>query len=507
MNTRRTRLTFSFILSFFVFSNITHAQNNWDWYISGGTIVDGTGAPAYQADILIRGGHIGYIGAVNADTIRAKHRVDASGKIVSPGFIDVHAHGNPMKTPEFRNFLAMGVTTIVLGQDGSSPRPGSLNEWFAQVSEANPGVNIAVLSGHGSIRAKVGVGKTAPTVQELRRMERLLRSDLEAGAFGMSTGLEYVPGLYADEAELTYLAKIVGEYDAIVMSHMRSEDNAKIETSLDELAAQGEYAKVHASHLKVVYGKNAERADEILSYIDSLRKQVIEFTADTYPYAASYTGISIVFPKWAKTNKGWKNALKERPAMLRTFLKNKVAKRNGPDAILFGSGEFAGMTLKEAALQEGISPVDLLLERGPQFASGAHFVMNQALQDRIVAGKKVMISSDGSPTMWHPRGYGSFAKVIRRYVIEKETLTIEEAVHKMSGLSAQTLGLEKRGVLKEGNKADILIFDLSEVRDVATFEEPHQLAEGFDWIMVNGQLAGQNGEFSKERFGEMLKRN
>ncbi|HEX6981626.1 MAG TPA: amidohydrolase family protein [Balneolaceae bacterium] len=487
-------------------SSITLAQNSWDYHISGGTIVDGTGAPAYQADILIRGDSIGYIGTVNTDTIHAEYFVDASGKIVSPGFIDVHAHGNPMETPKLRNFLAMGVTTITLGLDGSSPATGSLDEWFFKVKAVGPAVNIAVLSGHGSIRAKAGVGKTEPTDQELRRMEQLLRSDLEAGAFGMSTGLEYVPGMYASEAELKYLAKIAGEYDGIVMSHMRSEDNAKIEASLDELAAQGEYAKVHASHLKVVYGKSVERAKEILNYIETFRKQGIEFTADTYPYAASYTGISIVFPKWAKTNREWQNAMQERPALLRRFLKDKVAKRNGPDAILFGSGEFAGQTLKEAALQAGMSPVDLLLERGPQFASAAHFVMNQALQDRIVAGKKVMISSDGSPTMGHPRGYGSFAKVIRRYVNEKEMLTIEEAVYKMSGLPAQMLGLEKRGILKEGNKADILIFNPDEVRDLATFENPHTLAKGFNWIMVNGQLARQNGEFNGERFGEVLRR-
>lgn len=506
MNTKITRLAFCLILSFFAMNSITLAQSSWDWHISGGTIVDGTGEAAYRADILIRGDSIGYIGAVNADTIHAEHTVDASGKIVSPGFIDVHAHGNPLKTPKFRNFLAMGVTTITLGLDGSSPATGSLDEWFFKVKAVGPAVNIAVLSGHGSIRAKVGVGKAAPTEQELDRMENLLRSDLEAGAFGMSTGLEYVPGMYASEAELINLAKVVGEFDGVIMSHMRSEDNSKIKASLDELAAQGEYAKVHASHLKVVYGKGAERAEEILSYIESIRKKGVKFSADTYPYAASYTGISIVFPQWAKTNSGWKSAIKERPAMLRSFLKNKVAKRNGPDAILFGSGEFTGMTLKEAALQEGVSPIDLLMERGPQFASAAHFVMNEALQDRIVAGKKVMISSDGSPTMGHPRGYGSFAKVIRRYVNEKEMLAIEEAIYKMSGLPAQTLGLEKRGILKEGNKADILIFEPHEVHDTATFEKPHQPAEGFNWIMVNGQLIRQNGEFNGERFGEVLRR-
>jgi N-acyl-D-aspartate/D-glutamate deacylase len=272
------------------------------------------------------------------------------------------------------------------------------------------------------------------------------------------------------------------------------------------LAAQGKFAKVHASHLKVVYGEGAERAEEILYYIEELRSEGIEMTADTYPYSASFTGIGIVFPDWAKTESEWQNAVRERPDVLRRFLSDKVEQRNGPDAILFGSGDYAGQTLREAADQEGESPIDLLMEMGPEAASAAHFVMNQELQDHLVTGEKVMVSSDGSPTMRHPRGYGSFAKIIRYYVNEEEFLSLEEAIYKMSGLPAETLGLEDRGTLEEGKRADLLIFNPKEIKDRATFENPHELAEGFDWIMVNGQTARQNGEFKSGRSGAILKK-
>ncbi|NIR67040.1 MAG: amidohydrolase family protein [candidate division Zixibacteria bacterium] len=197
--------------------------------------------------------------------------------------------------------------------------------------------------------------------------------------------------------------------------------------------------------------------------------------------------------------------MQERPEVLRQFLENKVAQRNGPEAILFGSGEFAGITLKEAAEQENKSAVDLLMEMGPQSASAAHFVMDQKLQDRLMLGENVMVSSDGSPTMHHPRGYGSFAKVIRYYVIEKELLSLEEAIYKMSGLPAKTIGIEDRGRLQEGMKADLLIFDPKDVQDRATFANPHKLADGFDWIMVNGTLVREDGKFNGERKGQVLK--
>lgn len=498
------------LLSAFVFWGLfccyqANAQQ-WDWHIAGGAIIDGAGEEPYQADILIRADSIGYIGPVDSDTVNAKHKVDASSRVVTPGFIDLHAHGNPKETPKFKNFLAMGVTSIVLGQDGSSPSVGDLNRWFSGVEKANPAVNIALLSGHGSIRSKVEVGKQDPSQKELKGMQKLLQSDLNAGVFGMSTGLEYVPGIYSGKGELKQMAEVVSGHDGIIMSHMRSEDNSEIEASLDELAAQGEVAKVHVSHLKVVYGKGAGRAEEVLSYISNFLDKGISMTADIYPYSASYTGIGIVFPDWAKTEPEWKNALQERPEDLRQFLKDKVTQRNGADAILFGSGDFAGMTLKEAAEQESLSPVDLLMEMGPEAASAAHFVMDQTLQDRLLTGEGVMVSSDGSPTMHHPRGYGSFAKILRYYVNEKDLLSIEEAVHKMSGLPAKTLGLTDRGLLREGWKADLLIFDPNNIVDRATFEHPYKLAEGFNWIMVNGTLVREKGEFTGESAGWVLKR-
>ncbi|MDZ7682053.1 MAG: amidohydrolase family protein [Fodinibius sp.] len=502
------KLSCTLILLLILFTvNIPASAQSWDWHIENGTVIDGTGQESYHADLLIRGDSVGFVGDVDADTISAQHYVDASGKVVTPGFIDAHAHGNPLETPEFRNFLGMGVTTIVLGQDGGSPMPGNLDEWFARIEKAKPAVNIAMFSGHGSIRSKVDVGKQKPSVTELDKMTRLLEADLKAGAFGMSTGLEYVPGIYAQKEELQQMAKVVGQHGGMIMSHMRSEDDSKIKASLKELAIQGKYAPVHASHLKVVYGKGEQRAEEILNYIDSFREHGIEFTADVYPYEASYTGIGIVYPEWAKTEAGWKQAMKERPDMLRSFLEDKLKQRNGPDAVLFGSGEFAGQTLAEASKQTGQLPVDLLLEMGPEGASAAHFVMNEELQDRIVAAEKVMISSDGSPTMHHPRGYGSFAKIIEHYVKQKQMLTLEQAIYKMSGRPAQTLGLEDRGTIQEGNKADLLIFDPEEINANATFSNPHKIAEGFNWIMVNGEVARKDGKFSSQRNGTVLKKS
>lgn len=495
------------LLSFvFTFSYQLKAQKTYDWHISGGTIVDGTGGESYRADILIRADSIAFIGEVNADTIEVRHSVDAAGKIIAPGFIDTHTHGNPTETPDFKNFLAMGVTTIVLGQDGSSSKVGALGEWFDVVEESRPSVNVATLTGHGSLRSRAGAGNRPANEQELRRMEQLLENDLKAGSFGMSTGLEYVPGMYADRDELLRMAEVVGSHGGIVMSHMRSEDDAEIIDSIKELAALGKHAPVHVSHLKVVYGRGEERAEEVLAHIDSLRKSGIAISADTYPYAASYTGIGIVFPDWAKTDARWQQALTERPEVLRRALSDKVAQRNGPDAILFGSGQYASKTLQEVAAEKQKSAVDVLMEMGPNGASAAHFVMNEELQNRIAVDPNVMISSDGSPTMRHPRGYGSFAKVIRRYVVEQQALSLEEAVRKMSGLPAETLGIKNRGIFTVGNKADLILFQPDKVRDRATFEDPHRPAEGMEWVWVNGQPAIQEGVFSKERFGKVLKK-
>jgi N-acyl-D-amino-acid deacylase len=303
------------------------------------------------------------------------------------------------------------------------------------------------------------------------------------------------------------MAEITGAHGGMVMSHVRSEDDAEIIESINELAALGIHAPVHISHLKVVYGKGESRAEEVLTHIDSLRQSGVKISADTYPYAASYTGIGIVFPEWAKTEAQWQQALTERPEVLRRALTEKVTRRNGPGAILFGSGAYAGKTLGEVAESKGITPIDLLMEMGPGGASAAHFVMDEALQDRIAVDPNVMICSDGSPSMWHPRGYGSFAKVIRRYVTEQQSLSLEEAVRKMSGLPAKTLSIKDRGIIAAGNKADLILFQPDKVGDLATFEEPQKLAVGMEWVWVNGKPAIREGRFSPEGFGVVLRKN
>lgn len=483
------------------------AQTNWDILIKGGTVIDGTGSDAFKADILIKSDSIAFIGKVNEDSVQASQTIDATGKVITPGFIDIHAHGSPSQTPEFNNFIAMGVTTIVLGQDGSSVTSDSYSEWFKEVEEIRPAVNIAALAGHGSLRIKAGLERDVEVHErDIKEMETQLKQHLADGAFGLSLGLEYVPGLYAEKEELNRLAEVVGNADGLILSHMRSEDDSRIEASITELADLGEHSKVHISHLKVVYGEGEARADEIIKLLQDYNENGVEISADTYPYAASFTGIGIVFPDWAKTESEWQQIMSENPVLLREFLVSKLAQRNGPEAILFGNGTYSGKTLAEAAESEGISPIDLLLRMGPRGASAAHFVMNEELQDKIAISKNIMISSDGSPTMSHPRGYGSFPKIIARYVIEQERLSIEQAIYKMSGLPAKTLGISDRGSIATGNKADILIFDPYKVKDRATFENPHELAEGFHWVIVNGKIAKENNVFSEERNGSVLKK-
>jgi N-acyl-D-amino-acid deacylase len=365
-----------------------------------------------------------------------------------------------------------------------------------------------MFAGHGTLRRLSGAGyKEKPTKDELATMQDMLQKALEAGAYGMTTGLEYTPGTYAGEEELLSLARTVGAANGLIMSHIRNEDDEAIEASLRELLRQGQYCHVHASHLKVVYGKGEARAEEILSLLDSARRAGnYRVTADVYPYNASYTGIGIVFPDWAKAPNDYATVRRERRAELLAYLKARVMKRNGPEATLFGTSPFAGKTLQELSEERGQSFEEVLMEIGPGDASGAYFVMDEPLQARLLADPHVMVSSDGSPTMHHPRGYGSFAKIIEQYVNRYELFPLHEAVRKMSSLTAHTIGITDRGAVEAGKKADLLIFDPGAVRAHADFTDPHQLAEGFDYVIVNGRPAVDGGTFSQERFGKVLRK-
>lgn len=486
---------------------LAQTQTN-DLVIRNGKIIDGTGEKGFHATLVINNGLISEIEKDTMKEFPGTEIIDARGYLVTPGFIDTHSHGDPLETPEFKNFLAMGVTTISLGQDGFSPEIEDLPRWIKKVDAIAPAVNIAMFAGHNSLRQLSGINyDSVPGKANMQQMEELLTKAMRDGAIGLTTGLEYSPGEFSRRDELRGLAMIVGENRGIIMSHMRNEDDSDVESSIKELLEQGEYCPVHISHIKVVYGKGEERGREILRLIDEARNNGIEVTADIYPYTASYTGIAILFPDWAKLPNNYEQVVNERRDELARFLKKKVTQRNGPESTLIGTGTYKGLTLANVASRLNKPFEDVLIEDiGPYGAGAAHFIMDEALQRVLLTHPYVNICSDGSPSMRHPRGYGSFSRVIETYVQEENLFSLEEAVYKMTGLAAETIKLNDRGRIEKGRVADILIFRAEDVKENATYDEPHQLAEGMKYVIVNGKKAIMHGEFNESGHGKVLRK-
>ena len=498
-----------------------------DLHLHGGEVIDGTGAAARVADLLVQDGRIVYVGPpVDPDTLEILASHDASGKVVAPGFIDAHAHGDPLSTPDFPNFLAQGVTTILLGLDGSSPPAGELAGRLAEIESVGIVPNVAYLVGHNTLRGESGLGfGTAPDDSSLEPLVERVVTGLEAGAFGLSLGLEYTPGQLADDRELAAMARPVAERGAVVMSHMRTEDSGAVGEAVEELleVRRRTGARVHVSHLKVVLGSDPSEAEAILDRMEGARGPERPgshsppgrgVTADLYPYLASFTGIAILFPDWARPPADYAAVRSSRGDELAEHLRNRVNARNGPGATLFGTGPWAGRTLEEAAAAEGRPFEEILMELGPGGARAAYFVMDPAVMERFLADPHVAVASDGSPTMGHPRGYGSFARIIREHVVERETLTLEEAVRRMTSLPAAIIGLDderrvdsRRGRIEVGWAADLVVFDPTRVVDRADFEQPHRLAEGFDGVWVNGVSSWEagTGPVAGARAGQVLR--
>lgn len=479
-----------------------------DLLIINGKVLDGLGNKAVAADVVVVKDKIVFIGKTAFDESelneRVKHIIDAKQRIVAPGFIDLHAHGSPLKTPAFENFLAMGVTTITLGQDGDSPEVIDLKGWLNKVKEQGTAVNIAMFVGHGTLRNLSGISRTVqPSNEMLQGMFNLLDDTLKY-TFGMSTGLEYNPGLNALPEEMAGLAKVVGNNNRLLMSHVRNEDDDQIETSLKELFAQGEFCKVHVSHIKSVYGKGRKRANEILRLLKEAKTSGIDVSADIYPYNASYAGVSLLFPVWAKTTEQFELALVTRRAELETYLRNKIIRRNGPEATLLGTSPYTGKTLAQLSREMEMPFEKVLIEIGPKGAAGAYFIMDDELQSALLIDPLVSISSDGRMEGFHPRGHGAFAKIIDQYVNQRGVLSLQEAVRKMTSQPANVLGLGDRGVIQIGKKADILIFNPKNIKAMATYPEPHKFAQGFDVVIVNGQIARQGNKMAVNHSGQVL---
>jgi len=480
-----------------------------DLLITNGKILDGLGNDAVLSDLVIVGDEIVFIGKTEFSqldlTNRVKSHIDAKQNFISPGFIDLHSHGNPLTTPRFENFLAMGVTTITLGQDGGSPKFDQLSDWLEKIETKGIAVNLAMFVGHGTLRELSGINQaTVPSQDALNNLLQRLDDTLKY-TFGLSTGLEYNPGLYAQEEELIAIAKIVGKNNRLIMSHMRNEDNDQLETSIKELLVQGKYSKIHISHIKSVYGQGEKEAEDILQVLQHGRDSGIDITADIYPYNASYAGISLLFPVWAKTTDQFELAIKTREDELKTFLRNKISKRNGPEATLLGTPPYTGKTLADLSEEFNLPVEQVLIKLGPKGASGAYSIMDDELQSRLLIDPAISISSDGSPTGFHPRGHGTFAKIIETYVNQRKVLSLPEAIRKMTSQSASILGLADRGVLQVGKKADIIIFDPNKVKAFASYPSPHLLAEGFTTVIVNGKIARGETKMADLNYGKVLK--
>jgi len=501
-----------------------HSQT-CDVIIRHGRVVDGTGNPAFFADVAVKDGRIAAIGRITGD---AKTEVDARGLIVAPGFIDVHTHADDVADmPKAENFVRMGVTTIVAGNCGGSTL--DVAKLFRAVEQANVAVNVATLVGHNTVREKAMGGSfdRPPTPPELAQMKALVEQAMKDGAVGLSTGLIYQPGVFAKTDEIVELAKVAAAYDGIYTSHMRHEDT-QIYKALDEVFRVAREAGIRAevSHIKLAGPTVWGQADRVLAYIEKARAEGLDITQDQYSYTASSTGLSQLVPDWAL--EGGRSEFRKRladPAQKATMvaeMKKSLRNKGREDysyAVIASCKQdksLDGLNVAEAAkAKRGADSLDDQIEtvlaiQANGGASGVFHGMNEDDLKTFMRHPNTMIACDsglrklgeGVP---HPRGYGNNARVLARYVRELKVLRLEDAIRKMTSLPANTFHFKGRGELREGNWADIVVFDPDKIQDNSTYKDPHHYATGIPYVLVNGVPVIKNGEHTGAKAGQALR--
>jgi N-acyl-D-amino-acid deacylase len=505
-----------------------HAQQSpFDLLIRNGRIVDGSGSPWYRGDVGIRGDTIVAIAPRLEGT--AARVIDAAAAVVAPGFIDIHTHARRgiFEVPTAPNYVREGVTTVIEGPDGSSPLP--LAPFLAKLDAMLKTPNIGSFVGQGSIRtAVIGDVDRKATPEEIARMTALVEQGMKDGAFGLSTGLFYVPGTFTPTEEVVELAKVAGRFGGSHISHQR-DDASRVVDSVKETIRIGEEGGLptQITHHKVIGTANWGKSVETLRLVDEARARGVDVTIDQYPYTASSTSVaSALLPAWAL--EGGRDQIAARlkdPAQRAKIKAASVGlirdERGGgdPKNVQLASCGFdaslAGKTLADVTRTRGMEPtIDnaaeatlWIVEQGG--CQGIFHAMSDEDLDRIIRHPATMIASDGEVPIFgranpHPRSYGTFARVLGVYVREKKILTLEDAVRRMTAFPAARLGLTDRGLLRPGMKADIAIFDPARVKDLATYVQPHQYAEGFTFVLVNGQVAFEKGEMTAARPGKVL---
>jgi N-acyl-D-aspartate/D-glutamate deacylase len=490
-----------------------------DLLIHGATIIDGSGRDGFVGDVAIKGERILAVGEWRG---LAKTSVDARGLVAAPGFIDLHNHSDASiladGTRDNYNFTSQGCTTIVTGNCGLGTVDAA--RLLGGVDEKGAGTNVIHLIPHGALRSQVfGAQRRPPTAEELEQMKQLVAAGMKAGAWGLSTGLIYVPGTYARTDEILELARVVHGYGGIYASHIRSEAGDLLE-SIAEAIAIGEKSgcPVQISHLKCSTKEAWGKMNEACALIEAARARGLKVTADQYPYTASSTRLSAyTVPSWALEGGKIAERLEdpEEGPKIRKAIAESFERRDGPDKLviaLYKDKSFIGRSVGAIAGASGRDPVDVVVEilKGGD-APTIGFSMRE--EDMAIAMKKdwVATASDGSAKhpsdeRPHPRNYGTFPRKIGVFALEKKALPLAFAIRSASGLPADILGLKDRGYLKEGYKADLVVFDPAAFRDQATFEHPDRYASGVRWVTVNGVAVITDGKKTNALPGKALRR-
>lgn len=501
----------------------------YDIIVRNGTVLDGTGAAGVRADVAIVGNRIVRVSSSPLNPADARRVIDATGLTVVPGFIDLHAHLEPLlQLPGAESHVRQGVTLALGGPDGGGPWP--FGAYLDSADRAGLGINVAFLTGHNTIRKEVmGTENRAPTGAELARMRTMVAQAMNEGAFGLSTGLRYVPGYYSNVDEVVALSVEAAKRGGIYTSHLR-EEGVGLLAGVAEALEIGRRASIPVvlTHHKAIGRAAWGKSVITLGMVDSARKAGTDVMIDQYPFTASFTGLDVLVPPWALAG----GAAELRRRLESPALKDSITRgiidlvlndRGGGDlhrvqfAIVTWDRSLQGRTLHDWAVQRGMpstpeSAATLILEGVLKGGAGmVYHVIDEADVRRIMAHPQTMIASDGRLTKLgdgvpHPRNYGTFPRVLGRYVRDEHVLTLEQAVHKMTGMPAARLNLRDRGCLRAGCVADVTIFNAATVKDVGTFTDPHHYPEGIPWVLVNGEPVIADGVFTAARPGRVVRR-
>ncbi len=550
-------LTIASIIFLAFLSTTSASAPQYDLLIQNGRVVDGSGRPGYNADVAIKGDRIARIGKLTQAT--ATRVIDARGLIVAPGFIDMLGQSETylLIDPRGMSKIMMGVTTEITGE-GESIAPindrqikeqedfnrrfnliidwRTLGEYFKRLERQGAGLNLGTFVGATQVREYViGFDDRPPTTAELERMKQLVGEAMKDGALGLSTSLQYVPARFARTDEIVELAKVAHQYGGIYATHQRSEANALDESLLEvfEIARRAQIP-VEIWHLKTAYKKNWGRMPEILNRIQQAQASGLDITADIYPYVAGSTSLSACLPPWALEGGTEKMLGRLRDVNIRTRLKKEISADSKEwENIYLGSGgaggvligavvnrdleSMQGKRISQIAAEQKKDPLEALLDlilADHGQTSAIYFMMNEDDMRAAMRAPYVSFCTDSGSratdgplagSKSHPRGWGAYPRILGRYVRDERLLSLEEAVHKMSGAPAARVGLRERGLVREGMFADVTVFDPRRVIDRATFEMPNQYPEGIEYVLVNGQVSVDKGQRTPALAGRVLR--